>query len=49
MIHVVIQTDEEKLAMYMKMSKKELAERLIEANKAINEASNMTQKIFTII
>lgn len=31
--HVVEQTDEEKLAMYMKLSKIELAKMLIEANK----------------
>lgn len=31
--HVVEQTDEEKLAMYMKLSKTELAKMLIEANK----------------
>jgi len=35
MVHVVEQTQEEKMAMYMKLSKKELSSMLIQANRAI--------------
>lgn len=35
MVHVVKMTDKEKLQMYMKCSKKELAKMLIECNKII--------------
>ena len=37
MIQIVEQTDEEKLAMYMKCTKKQLSEMLIQANKHLDE------------
>ncbi len=36
MIQIVEQTDKEKMAMYMKCSKKELAEMLIQCNKHLD-------------
>ena len=45
-VQIVQMTDEEKLTMYMKCSKKELASMLIEANKYID--SNNTVKVIDI-
>ena len=36
MVQIIEQTDEEKLAMYMRLPKKKLAEMLIECNKIIS-------------
>ena len=39
MIQIVEQTDEEKLAMYMKCTKKQLSEMLIQANKHLDDCT----------
>lgn len=36
MMHIIKQTDEEKMAMYMKMPKKKIAEMLIQCNKVLD-------------
>ena len=45
-MQVVEQTDEEKLQMYMKCTKKELAEMLIESNKHIQPRFNHNEAVW---
>lgn len=45
MMQIIEQTHEEKMAMYMKLSKKELAQMLIEANRHLENRPIMVQPI----
>ena len=48
MIQVIPQTRDEKIAMYMKLTKRELAEMLVGSNEAVNVLSQQQQWQITI-
>ena len=48
MIHVIPQTRDEKIVMYLKLTKRELAEMLVSANEAIDALSRQQQEQITI-
>ena len=48
MIRVIPQTRDEKIAMYMKLTRRELAEMLVSANEAVNVLSRQQQWQITI-
>jgi len=45
MVQIIEQTDEQKMAMYMKLEKEELASMLIQSNKTLEFIRNMPQPV----